>query len=145
MERIHLGTKLRDYEDVSARPDIKVRLFEQLPLTLSFTEGLPTVDEWLALAFQKFRASDQPNKEFLLFIARAESLYIYIKAHYPEAYLLHGDLRHENILRDANSGWIAIDPKGAVGPKIMECGRFLQNFIEDEVPNVQSLSEATDE
>ncbi len=25
-----------------------------------------------------------------------------------------------------------MDPKGVIGPAVMECGRYIQNFIEDE-------------
>lgn len=31
--------------------------------------------------------------------------------------LLHGDLHHENVLDGARRGWLAIDPKGIVGPR----------------------------
>jgi streptomycin 6-kinase len=30
---------------------------------------------------------------------------------------LHGDLHHENVLDGADRGWLAIDPKGIVGPR----------------------------
>lgn len=31
--------------------------------------------------------------------------------------LLHGDLHHDNVLRSSHRGWLAIDPKGIVGPR----------------------------
>jgi len=46
---------------------------------------------------------------------------------------IHGDLHHENLLLDAVRGGIAIDPKGVIGPRVMECGRFLHNFLDDEI------------
>jgi streptomycin 6-kinase len=58
---------------------------------------------------------------------------------------LHGDLHHENILRNESGGWIAIDPKGVIGPRVMECGRFLHNFIVDEIPGLNEIEDATDE
>jgi streptomycin 6-kinase len=145
MERISPGTQLRRYEDLSMRSKIKIKLISELPIPLKFTDGLPTIAEWLNHAFHKFRESNRPSEEFLSFIVAAETAFAKIKTRYPEAYLLHGDLHHENILRDHKLGWVAIDPKGVVGPKIMECGRFLQNFIEDEVPGAQTLSDAMDE
>ena len=47
--------------------------------------------------------------------------------------VLHGDLHHENILLDSESGWTAIDPKGVVGPRCLEVGRFLQNQLPSTV------------
>jgi streptomycin 6-kinase len=145
MERIHPGAKLRDSEDLSTRSKIKIKLIAELPILLKSAAGLPTIEQWLGQAFHKFRESPSSSEEFLSFIVLAETAFAKIKTRYPETYLLHGDLHHENILRDHKLDWIAIDPKGVIGPKIMECGRFLQNFIEDEVAGAHTLSEATDE
>src|SRR4051812_3388520 len=41
--------------------------------------------------------------------------------------LLHGDLHHENILRDAGRGWVCIDPKGVVAGVEFEFGAALRN------------------
>ena len=46
--------------------------------------------------------------------------------------MLHGDCHHENILLDGDR-WKIIDPKGVIGPAVLEAGRFLHNFLEDEV------------
>lgn len=40
--------------------------------------------------------------------------------------LIHGDLHHFNIL-SSERGWIAIDPKGVIGPSAYEVGPFLLN------------------
>jgi streptomycin 6-kinase len=40
------------------------------------------------------------------------------------------DLHHHNILRDANRGWPAVDPKGVVGETEYEIGAALRNPIE---------------
>jgi streptomycin 6-kinase len=44
--------------------------------------------------------------------------------------LLHGDLHHGNVLLDANRGWLAIDPKGAIGEIEFEFGAALRNPCE---------------
>lgn len=144
MERILPGTQLRDYENVAERSQVRLDLIARLPLPLAPKHQLPTIETWFDEAFVKFRGSSEPNPEFLSFIELAEEGFAVLKGHYQEPYLLHGDLHHENILWDAKRGWIAIDPKGVIGPKIMECGRFLQNFIEDEVPGVAALKDATE-
>ena len=74
----------------------------------------------------------------------AESTYTNLLHRYPETFLLHGDLHHENILLDEERGWLAIDPKGVMGPKVMECGRYLHNFIEDEITGIEDIKDASD-
>jgi streptomycin 6-kinase len=41
--------------------------------------------------------------------------------------LLHGDLQHYNVLRDAKREWVAIDPKGVVAEREFEIGAALRN------------------
>lgn len=42
--------------------------------------------------------------------------------------LLHGDLHHENVLDGANRGWVAIDPKGIVGPREFDYCNIFTNW-----------------
>src|SRR5262245_14299616 len=44
--------------------------------------------------------------------------------------LLHGDLHHDNLLFDAQRGWLAVDPKGVLGELEYEVGAALRNPIE---------------
>jgi streptomycin 6-kinase len=44
--------------------------------------------------------------------------------------LIHGDLHHFNIL-SSGRGWLAIDPKGVIGPPEYEVGPLLINPIPD--------------
>lgn len=45
-----------------------------------------------------------------------------------EAYVLHGDLHHENLLWSADrDGWVAIDPHGVVGERYYDVGPLLIN------------------
>jgi streptomycin 6-kinase len=43
-----------------------------------------------------------------------------------EPVILHGDLHHNNILRDGDA-WLAIDPKGVLGEAAYETGALLRN------------------
>lgn len=45
--------------------------------------------------------------------------------------VLHGDLHHENIILDAQLGWLAIDPKGLVGDPVYDCAALLKNPLDD--------------
>lgn len=44
--------------------------------------------------------------------------------------LLHGDLHHDNILKNGED-WIVIDPKGVMGDPAYEVGAFIRNPIPD--------------
>lgn len=46
---------------------------------------------------------------------------------YPERMLLHGDLHHDNILLRADGSYAVIDPKGVIGPEILDLPRFILN------------------
>lgn len=41
--------------------------------------------------------------------------------------VLHGDIHHQNILRDDRNGWVLIDPKGLVGEAGFEVGTWMMN------------------
>jgi streptomycin 6-kinase len=43
--------------------------------------------------------------------------------------VLHGDIHHENILRDPRGGWAAIDPKGLIGESTYDYANTLENPI----------------
>ena len=45
----------------------------------------------------------------------------------PRRFLLHRDLHHANMIRDARRGWLVIDPKGNVGELEFEAASFLHN------------------
>ncbi|MEI9884890.1 MAG: aminoglycoside phosphotransferase family protein [Rhizomicrobium sp.] len=45
----------------------------------------------------------------------------------PVQYLLHTDLHHANVVRDAARGWLVIDPKGYAGELAFEAAAFLHN------------------
>ena len=56
----------------------------------------------------------------------------------PEPTLLHGDLHHENLLRNGE-GWAAIDPKGLFGDRAFEVATFIRNPITNP-PNANMVS-----
>jgi streptomycin 6-kinase len=144
MERILPGTKFRDSKSDIGRSRIPIPLFSKLPLEADAIEGLPSFDDWLCHAFKAFRESPNHDVEYLDFIDLAESLYLKLCSDHPKTYLLHGDLHHENILLDEERGWVAIDPKGVVGPRLMECGRYLHNVMQDEIQDIGEIDEAGD-
>lgn len=52
---------------------------------------------------------------------------------YPERYLLHGDLHHDNILLKNDGKYSIIDPKGVIGPKIFDIPRFVLNELDENL------------
>jgi streptomycin 6-kinase len=63
-------------------------------------------------------------------VERLEALLPALFAESAPALLIHGDLHHFNILSSGN-GWLAIDPKGVIGPPEYECGPLLINPMPD--------------
>lgn len=57
--------------------------------------------------------------------------------------LLHGDLHHDNILDAGDGRWLAIDPKGVVGPPAYEAGALLINPVDrlTDHPDLAALLE----
>ncbi|MBS0471455.1 MAG: phosphotransferase [Proteobacteria bacterium] len=59
--------------------------------------------------------------------ARARTRFDELEATQASTVLLHGDLHHDNILFDAERGWLAIDPKGIVADLAYEIAAPLRN------------------
>jgi streptomycin 6-kinase len=58
-----------------------------------------------------------------------------------EQVTLHGDLHHDNILRDDERGWTIIDPKGLVGERGYDIGQWMVNPIGvDRHPDLPRLT-----
>ena len=127
MQRVKPGTTYR------AQPGELPTLFDTLPRLMDSGDDFPTYGDWLRDAFATLGQKFGEQHALYADTVRATRDYRDICARYPGRWLLHGDLHHENILKDDIHGFVAIDPKGVVGPKVMECGRFLHNFLEDDV------------
>ena len=148
LDRVLPGRMLR--EVIHDRDEIRraISLLVSVPTEIEKTssnmhwyEQLPRYQGWMNDAFEKYRG-EQPATEFVYFLKTAEVMFETIQRDCEGDFLLHGDLHHENMLFDASRGWVAIDPKGVIGPKLMECGRFLHNFMEDELDAIEDLSDA---
>lgn len=51
---------------------------------------------------------------------------------YPDRLLLHGDLHHDNILARTDGSYAMIDPKGVMGPAILDLPRFILNELDTD-------------
>ena len=130
-ERVCPGTPLRREPDPARRIACFYEVFRRVH-TSAPADGETYLD-WLeraeAFCREKCPALHEDARRALQ-IGRS------IFAAYPERVLLHGDLHHDNILLDAQSGYRAIDPKGVVGPPIFDIPRFLLNELEPEAPDI---------
>lgn len=143
MERIEPGTTFRGSVAGSERSRVPLPIFGDLPGPSDKVADLPCFEDWLARAFAQFRHVFPRDHGFHRHVDEAGSVYAALRERHPDNWLLHGDLHHENILLDAERGWLAIDPKGVIGPKPIDCGRFLHNFLEDEIDGIVHFSAAT--
>lgn len=142
MQRILPGDRFREWGDSIERSRVPMPLIGELPIPMSAAEGLPSFDQWVSKAFREFRERYGESHAYFTHVSAAESAWRDLRSRHPDNWLLHGDLHHENIIRDAVRGWIAIDPKGVIGPRTMEAGRFLHNFLEDEIEGVAHFADA---
>lgn len=134
LERVGEG---RQFRGTGAPVDQLKTLFETVPLPAAGQPDLPTFDDWLHRAQHSLSAAGQSFSH----LDRAVELYGAMPgATSEDRWLLHGDLHHENILA-GEAGWTAIDPKGVLGPRVMEYGRFLHNFLADETGDQASIED----
>jgi streptomycin 6-kinase len=116
-------TTLPDDEATQVIADIISRMTSIQPLS-----DTPTVQS-LSEAFEWYHTSGSSLLDTELVI-RAERVYNELATSQPSIRLLHGDLQHFNVLRDAKRGWVLIDPKGLAGETEYELGAALRNPID---------------
>lgn len=98
--------------------------------TGTFT-GFKTLAE-LASGFDSYRKSGDhtlPIDE----VNQAQDMFLNLLSSQATPVLLHGDLHHDNILRDDVRGWVAIDPKGYIGEPTYEAGAWLRNPMQQYI------------
>jgi streptomycin 6-kinase len=88
---------------------------------------VPTAREW-GVAFDHTDTRDAGVSVDV--VERAHQVYGTLCDSQPNPRLLHGDLHHENVLLDAERGWLAIDPKGLAAELEFEVGAALRNPLQ---------------
>lgn len=128
LEELRPGTSLAamvasgdDANAMDVLADVVRRMAEASAPTL----GCPTAEDWGA-AFDAYLSSGDgqvpPDT-----VQHARDVYAELCRTQTDVRLLHGDLQHYNVLRDARRGWVAIDPKGVVAETEFEFGAALRN------------------
>jgi streptomycin 6-kinase len=129
IEQLEPGTTLAEVEDdeqaVAIAAGVMRQLWQPAPQQ---RDGFLSVAGWaqgITRLRQQFDGGSGPLPPKL--VDHAERLFAELLGSAGEAYLLHGDLHHFNILQAEREPWLAIDPKGVVGERPYELGAFLYN------------------
>jgi streptomycin 6-kinase len=131
LERLKPGemlTTLKDDEEAThIAADVMTHLWRKPPSD----EGFIKLSEWFAALDglrPRYAGGTGPFPKWL--VERVESLLPELFADPNPPVLMHGDFHHFNVL-SSERGWLAIDPKGVIGPAGYECGPLLMNPIPD--------------
>lgn len=122
-ERILPGTVLREVRSIEKRAEVLASVFREIHLPQQ--EGETYLD-WLNKA-HAFCESQNVADELTHQAGQAREICAGLFEKYPERVLLHGDLHHDNLLRRTDGSYAVIDPKGVIGPEILDLPRFLLN------------------
>lgn len=132
MERIMPADTL--YESAPRNDRIKIvgRIFKGLHKTDIPDSAFPTYSEW----FEAGKESTKNRKdceELYQHLYSAERMLADINQKYSRNFLLHGDLHHENILKNENGSYTVIDPKGVIGDPVFDLSRFILDEFRDDL------------
>jgi streptomycin 6-kinase len=95
--------------------------------------------------FQKLREKYEGKTGPIPFelVRKAESIYIGLQSSNDPQYLLHGDLHQGNVLSATREPYLAVDPKGIIGPRERELTPLLmypEGFIVNSLDPKATLS-----
>ena len=132
MERILPGITLYNSTIRKERIDIIAEIYKELHKDDLPDIKFPTYIEW----FEAGKIGTQRRKDcFTLnhYLISAEQMIHDITKIYSRKQLLHGDLHHENILKNEKGGYTVIDPKGVIGDPVFDLSRFILDEFRDDL------------
>jgi len=131
LERLQPGRMLSALKDDEHATRIAAEVMRQLwkPIPANGDDFILLKDwfEGFKRLRQRYDGDTGPLPEKL--VETAESLSNDLLTENKDETLLHGDFHHFNVL-ESERGWLAIDPKGAIGPKGYEVGPFIINPVD---------------
>jgi len=143
LERLQPGRMLSTLKDDEQATHIAAEVMSQLWRPAPENQfNFIQLKKWFA-GFKRLRrrynGKTGPMPENLVEIAETLSQELLVEN--KDEALLHGDFHHFNVL-ESERGWLAIDPKGVIGPKGYEVGPLLINpndrFLSGSNPQAQT-------
>ncbi|AIQ30611.1 hypothetical protein P40081_22410 [Paenibacillus sp. FSL P4-0081] len=127
------GTPLSAIEDDAKATNIFCEVFQRLQLPAPAGSRYPSMKQHFA-AIERYRerfgdgetAAPLPES----WVENAEECLVYLINTTEENFLLHGDLHHDNILRQGEEQWVVIDPKGIIGDIHFDTVQYLLNYMD---------------
>ena len=124
-ERIFPGTVLRREASLEKRIQKFLQVFQGIHMPTNSGETyLNWLEQICEYCVRHQVAEDMASRAHLFCEEMFEK--------YPDRILLHGDLHHDNLLLRTDGSYAMIDPKGVVGPAIMDLPRFILNELGTE-------------
>ncbi len=133
LEKLSPGTSLKTYLFDRKREALEIAC----QLTYKLHQAPLPSNIKLSSIEERFKPLDNDwpiNSDYL---ALARKFRDHIFKHYKERKVLHGDLHHDNIIKDQEQ-WKAIDPHGVIGFAINEVWSFIVDVKED-IPYVSNF------
>lgn len=124
-ERIFPGTVLRREASPEKRIQTFLQVFQEIHMP---ADSGATYLNWLEQICEYCACHGVAGD----MASRARSFCAEMFEKYPERVLLHGDLHHDNLLLRTDGSYAMIDPKGVVGPAIMDLPRFILNELDTD-------------
>lgn len=134
-ERILPGTVLRQEASLEKRIEVFSQVFrrihasaENVPVEHAQCEQGETYLDWLE-EICGWCVRNRAAEDMTEMAERARRYCAEMFEKYPDRMLLHGDLHHDNMLLKSDGSYVMIDPKGVVGPAVMDLPRYILNEI----------------
>jgi streptomycin 6-kinase len=132
LERLTPGEMLSELEDDDQRAHITADVMQKLWRQIPERDAFIKLSDWFD-GLKKIRPHfDGGTGPF------SKKLLEQVESSMPELFadenikLIHGDLHHYNIL-SSDCGWVAIDPKGVIGPAGYEIAPFMINPLYETI------------
>ncbi|NOU71258.1 phosphotransferase [Paenibacillus sp. LMG 31458] len=131
LEGAEPGIPLSTIENDALATDIFCEVFRRLHLSPPTGSQYPSLKQHFA-AIERYRERFNDMKVDVPlppnWVENAEECLEYLIATTSENFLLHGDLHHDNILRQDEEKWAVIDPKGIIGDIHFDTIQYLLNY-----------------
>ena len=132
MERIVPAHTLYESAPRNERIQIAGEIFQGLHKAVLPDGTFPAYTEWLEEGKEGIK-NREDCEELYPYLDSAERMLADICKMYSRNLLLHGDLHHENILKNEHGGYTVIDPKGVTGDPVFDLSRFILDEFRDDL------------